>query len=83
MGMRKIKRLCDEAGVKVTYERIPYDTKVTFHRNDHISMSRRHPPTNGDAATTRRQTATPPTTAENGLEIADIRILILGGRHRK
>ena len=61
MGMRKIKRLCDEADVKVTYERIPYGTKVTFHRNDpYIGESADNPPT------TRRQPADkrrcPPTT---------------------
>ena len=80
MGMRKIKRLCDEAGVKVTYERIPYGTKVTFHRNDpYIGESADNPPKNGDA---RRQPAdNPPTNgdarrqpADNGLETADIRI---------
>ena len=34
MGMKKIKDLCDAAGVKVDYEKVPFGTKVTFHRND-------------------------------------------------
>ena len=34
LGMPLIQQLCDEAGVKVTYEEIPFGTKLTFHRND-------------------------------------------------
>ena len=34
LGMPLMRDLCDEAGVKVTYEEIPFGTKLTFHRND-------------------------------------------------
>lgn len=34
MGMRKIRELCDEVGVRVTYEHVSFGTKLTFHRND-------------------------------------------------
>lgn len=32
-GIRKIRELCDEAGVRVTYEQVSFGTKLTFHRN--------------------------------------------------
>ena len=35
--MRMIRELCEEAGVKVTYEKIEFGTKLTFHRNDPYS----------------------------------------------
>ena len=31
--MRKMRELCDAANVRVTYEEVPFDTKLTFHRN--------------------------------------------------
>lgn len=34
LGMRKIRELCDEAGVLVTYKEVPFGTKLTFHRTD-------------------------------------------------
>lgn len=34
MGIKKIRDLCDEAGVKVTYEEVSFGTKLTFHRKD-------------------------------------------------
>ncbi len=34
LGMRMIRDLCDEAGVRVTYEKISFGTKLTFHRLD-------------------------------------------------
>ena len=34
LGMRMIRDFCDEAGVKVTYEKISFGTKLTFHRSD-------------------------------------------------
>ena len=34
MGMKKIKDLCDAAGVEVVYEKVPFGTKVVFRRND-------------------------------------------------
>lgn len=34
MGMRKICELCDEVGVRLTYEEISFGTKLIFHRND-------------------------------------------------
>ncbi len=38
MGMRKIRELCDEAGVRVTYEHVSFGTKLTFHRNDPFAV---------------------------------------------
>lgn len=32
MGIRKIRDLCDRAGVRVSYEEVPFGTKLTFHR---------------------------------------------------
>ena len=34
LGMRMISDLCNEVGVKVTYEKISFGTKLTFHRTD-------------------------------------------------
>lgn len=34
LGMRMIRELCEEAGVRVTYEQIDFGTKLTFHRRD-------------------------------------------------
>lgn len=34
MGIRKIRNLCDRAGVRVSYEEVPFGTKLTFHRPD-------------------------------------------------
>ena len=34
MGIKKIKDLCDEAGVEVAYERVSFGTKVVFARKD-------------------------------------------------
>ena len=34
LGMRKMRELCDGAGVRVTYEEVPFGTKLTFHRRD-------------------------------------------------
>ena len=33
LGMRKMRELCDAANVRVTYEEVPFGTKLTFHRN--------------------------------------------------
>lgn len=33
-GIARIKSLCDEAGVRVEYARVPSGTKLVFHRND-------------------------------------------------
>lgn len=33
-GIKRIKDLCDEAGIKVEYARIPNGTNLIFHRND-------------------------------------------------
>jgi ATP-dependent DNA helicase RecG len=40
MGMRKIRELCDESGVGVTYEEISFGTKLTFHRRDPFADDR-------------------------------------------
>lgn len=34
MGIKKIRELCDEVGVRVTYEEVSFGTKLTFHRRD-------------------------------------------------
>ena len=34
LGLPLIRDLCAEAGVRFTYEEIPFGTKLTFHRND-------------------------------------------------
>ena len=40
MGMRKIRELCDESVVGVTYEEISFGTKLTFHRRDPFADDR-------------------------------------------
>ena len=39
LGMRKMRELCDEADVKLTYEKVPFGTKLTFHRKDPFATS--------------------------------------------
>ena len=34
MGIKKIRDLCDEARERVTYEEVPFGTKLIFRRND-------------------------------------------------
>lgn len=40
MGIKKIRELCDESGVLVTYEEVPFGTKLTFHRRDPFAGDR-------------------------------------------
>ena len=39
MGIRKIRNLCDEAGVRVSYQEVSFGTKLTFHRRDPFAES--------------------------------------------
>ena len=39
MGMRTIKRLCDEAGIGVEYRDEGFGTKVVFHRRDAFGVA--------------------------------------------
>ena len=38
-GIKRIKNLCDEAGMSVEYVRTPDGTKLIFHRNDAFGRS--------------------------------------------
>lgn len=41
MGIKKIRELCDQAGVRVTYEEVPFGTKLTFHRRNPFAGDRK------------------------------------------
>lgn len=58
LKIRKIREPCDTAGVRVTYEEVPFGTKLTLHRNAPF-MTNLEPDVRESAGKTSQRTSSP------------------------
>lgn len=75
LGMRMIRELCEEAGVKVTYEQIDFGTKLTFHRNDPYLTGGNEGENSGGYAQSTQKYAEVRAKYANGLSSAELKAL--------